>query len=86
MSFNLDLDDRARFAALDRDHMLAHIDAFPDQLAAAGAAGQAVPLPDTHRYARQIVLAGMGGAAIGGDLTSALIASSSAAAGVGVRG
>lgn len=87
MSFyNLDLDDHARFAALDREHMLAHIDAFPDQLAAAWAAAQTMPLPDTHRSPRQIVLAGMGGSAIGGDLTGALIAASSAVPWAVVRG
>ena len=86
MGFNLDLDDRARFAALDRDHMLAHIDAFPDQLAAAWVAAQTMPLPDTHRRPRQIVLAGMGGSAIGGDLTGALIAASSAVPWTVVRG
>ncbi len=86
MSFNLDLDDRARFAALDHEHMLTHIDAFPDQFAAAWAAAQTRPLPDTHRRPRQIVLAGMGGSAIGGDLTGALIASSSPASWTVVRG
>ncbi len=73
MTLSFNLDDLDRFAALDREHMLGHIDAFPDQLEAAWRAAQTLPLPDTHCHSRQIVLAGMGGSAIGGDLLAALI-------------
>jgi len=77
MTLHFDLDDLNRFVTLDREHMLAHIDALPDQLEAAWRAAQTLPLPDTHRQPRQIVLAGMGGSAIGGDLLAALIGPSS---------
>lgn len=77
MTQSFDLDDLNRFAAVDREHMLAHIDALPDQLDAAWRAAQTLPLPAPHRQPRQIVLAGMGGSAIGGDLLAALIGASS---------
>jgi len=77
MNATFDLDDRDRMRAVDREGMLAHIDAFPDQLEQAWRLAQTLPLPDTHRRPRQIVLAGMGGSAIGGDLIAALIGSTS---------
>jgi glucose/mannose-6-phosphate isomerase len=86
MTVSFDLDDLERFAALDRDHMLAHLDALPDQLEAAWSAAQTLPLPDTHRGPRQIVLAGMGGSAIGGDLLAALIGPTSSVPLTVVRG
>jgi glucose/mannose-6-phosphate isomerase len=77
MNANFDLDDRDRILSVDRQGMLAHIDVLPDQLEQAWRLAQTLPLPDTHRRPRQIVLAGMGGSAIGGDLIAALIASTS---------
>jgi glucose/mannose-6-phosphate isomerase len=77
MNANFDLDDRDRILSVDRQGMLAHIDVLPDQLEQAWRLAQTLPLPDTHRRPRQIVLAGMGGSAIGGDLIAALIVSTS---------
>ncbi len=54
--------------------MLAHIDGLPDQLEAAWAHAQILPLPDLSGVT-QIVLCGMGGSAIGGSLLAALVAS-----------
>ena len=84
MSFNLDLDDRARFAALDRDHARSR-DAFQTSSQRPGrrpghAAARHAPPPAPDRAGRY------GSSAIGGDLTGALIASSSAASWAVVRG
>ncbi len=53
--------------------MLAHIEGLPDQIEAAWARAQTLPLPDLSGVT-QIVLCGMGGSAIGGSLVAALIA------------
>jgi len=86
MTFNLDLDDLKRTSDIDRDNMLGHIDALPDQFESAWAAAQTYPLPASYLSARQIVLVGMGGSAIGGDLTAALISSTSPVPFTVVRG
>ncbi|MBN1201120.1 MAG: bifunctional phosphoglucose/phosphomannose isomerase [Anaerolineae bacterium] len=72
----MNLDDLTHMRAVDRENMISHIDALPDQLQNAWALAQDLPLPDSYRKPRQIVLCGMGGSAIGGDLTAALIGSS----------
>ncbi|MBN1966915.1 MAG: bifunctional phosphoglucose/phosphomannose isomerase [Anaerolineae bacterium] len=73
----MNLDDLSYMRAVDRDAMLAHIEALPDQLENAWRLAQTLPLPETHCSPRQIVLCGMGGSAIGGSLTAALIAKTS---------
>ncbi|NDJ77437.1 MAG: bifunctional phosphoglucose/phosphomannose isomerase [Chloroflexi bacterium] len=70
-------DDQQHLRAVDAGDMLSHIDAFADQLQNAWDLSQTLPLPDSHRTPRQIVLCGMGGSAIGGDLAAALISTSS---------
>jgi len=68
----MNLDQFADFSQLDPQNMLGHIDSLPAQLDAAWELGQALPLPewqDIHR----IVIAGMGGSAIGADLLSAYV-------------
>ena len=67
-------DDATHIAAIDREDMLGHINALPGQFRQAWNHAQAQPLPATHRAPCQIVLCGMGGSAIGGDLTAAVIA------------
>ena len=86
MDYNLDLDDLERLRTVDRDHMLAHIDAQPDQLENAWQLAQTLPLPGTLRQPRLSVLTGMGGSAIGGDLTAALVSNTSSVAFGVVRG
>jgi glucose/mannose-6-phosphate isomerase len=66
----VNLNDIRAFQALDTQNMLAHIDALPDQLQKAWDLGSASPLPAWDQV-HQIVIAGMGGSAIGGDLLSA---------------
>ncbi len=73
---NFNLDDTDAIRALDRAAMFHDLEAFPDQLADAWQAAQFFPLPQTHSTPRLIVLCGMGGSAIGGDLVAALLQSS----------
>ncbi len=69
----MNLDNLERFQSLDPEGMLATIDALPDQLQQAWDQGQRQPLGDISGV-RQIIVAGMGGSAIGGDLLSAYAA------------
>ncbi|HKZ54303.1 MAG TPA: bifunctional phosphoglucose/phosphomannose isomerase [Anaerolineales bacterium] len=66
----MNLDDVERFRELDPSAMLNKIDTLPDQLEAAWKMGHELPLVPVVRL-RHIVIAGMGGSAIGGDLLTA---------------
>jgi len=68
----MNLDDTTVFAALDPQNMLAEIAGLPDQLAAAWAFGQTMPIPAWENITR-VLIAGMGGSAIGADLLAAYI-------------
>ncbi|WP_162909208.1 bifunctional phosphoglucose/phosphomannose isomerase [Aggregatilinea lenta] len=70
----MNLDDLNLLRDVDKDDMLFHVDNFANQLEQAWALAATLPLPDSHRHPRQIVVCGMGGSAIGGDLTAALVA------------
>ena len=61
------MDDPQRKAQIDAQDMYAEIHALPEQLERGWAAGQTLPLPTNGRW-RAMVLAGMGGSAIAGDL------------------
>jgi glucose/mannose-6-phosphate isomerase len=65
----MNLDDLERFRQLDSLNMLAEIDNLPSQLQTAWDLGQTLPLPaiPAEGFSRMIVI-GMGGSAIGGDL------------------
>ncbi|MGH2620675.1 MAG: bifunctional phosphoglucose/phosphomannose isomerase [Anaerolineales bacterium] len=67
------LDQPQRFAQLDPQDMLGEIDRLPAQLQAAWELSQALPLPSLKTL-RQVVIAGMGGSAIGADLLAAYAA------------
>ncbi|MGE5225022.1 MAG: bifunctional phosphoglucose/phosphomannose isomerase [Omnitrophica WOR_2 bacterium] len=69
----MNLDNYAAFTQIDTQNMLAQIDGLPDQLQAAWQSGLQNPLPVWQGIER-VVLAGMGGSAIGADLLSAYIA------------
>jgi glucose/mannose-6-phosphate isomerase len=71
----IDLDDIGRMREIDVQGMLAHIDALPQQLQTAWELGQGFDLPDVGEI-RQVVIAGMGGSAIGGDLLAQYVARS----------
>lgn len=67
------LDQPGRFAELDPADMLGQIDALPAQLQAAWDLGRSSQLP-VDQPVDQILVAGMGGSAIGADLLSAYLA------------
>jgi glucose/mannose-6-phosphate isomerase len=68
----MDLDDLERFKQIDTQNMIGEIDGLPDQLAAAWALGQTLPLPSIDAACiSRVVIAGLGGSAIGGDLLAA---------------
>ncbi len=69
----MNLDDHPSFPQLDTQNMLAEIDGLPDQLRTAWELGQTPPLPPAQNI-RQVVIAGMGGSAIGADLLAAYAA------------
>ncbi|HKG53856.1 MAG TPA: bifunctional phosphoglucose/phosphomannose isomerase [Anaerolineales bacterium] len=66
----MNLDDLDRFKQLDTLNMLGEIDNLPDQLDFAYQLGLNHELPDWKDF-RQVVIAGMGGSAIGADLLAA---------------
>ena len=63
----MNLDDLGRFKQLDTLNMLGEIDNLPDQFHNAYHLGMKQDLPDWKDF-RQVVIAGMGGSAIGADL------------------
>jgi glucose/mannose-6-phosphate isomerase len=63
----IDLDDIDRMQVIDTQGMLGYIDQLPQQLRQAWELGQSHDLPPSEAI-RQVVIAGMGGSAIGGDL------------------
>jgi len=70
----MNLDDLDRFKQLDTLNMLGEIDNLPDQLGYAYQLGLKHSLPDWTGF-RQVVIAGMGGSAIGADLLASYSAS-----------
>lgn len=70
------LDDLSIYARLDPKGMGDEIDALPNQLEKAWQAGQILELPAIRRL-QNVLIAGMGGSAIGGDLVATYLASQS---------
>ncbi len=68
----MNLDDREQFRSLDVEDMYGHIGSLPDQLQKAWELGKRFELPEMQGV-QNIVIAGMGGSAIGGDLVTAFI-------------
>lgn len=69
----MNLDDLKRFHELDPDDMLRHLDALPDQIETAWAHAATLDLPDSFGRVDKIVVCGMGGSAISGDLLATLV-------------
>lgn len=69
----MNLDNLALYAKTDPQNMLAEIDGLPAQLEDAWQLGQAQPMPAVQNLSR-ILIAGMGGSAIGADLLEAYAA------------
>lgn len=70
----MNLDDLQRTKQLDADHMIDHIHAMPDHIESTWARAQTLPLPNTFAQIDKMVICGMGGSAIGGELAAAAIA------------
>ncbi len=68
----INLDDFQKFESLDPQKMIMHIDALPDQLEHAWQLGSQFDLPAMPGL-RQVLVAGMGGSAIGADLLGAYL-------------
>lgn len=68
----MNLDDLDIFRKTDPSNMLDHIERLPDQLQAAWELGQRLPLTNQERIER-VLIAGMGGSAIGADLVAAYV-------------
>jgi len=68
----MNLNDVEVFRRLDSANMLAHIEGLPDQLQRAWEQGSNLPLP-IWQDVRQVVVAGVGGSAIGADLLKSYI-------------
>ena len=66
----MNLNDLNLYKQLDPEGMIGHINGLPDQLAAAWKLGSQLDLP-TWTGIKQVVVAGMGGSAIGSDLLAA---------------
>ena len=69
----MNLDDLDYFKQVDTLNMIGEIDHLPDQLASAYQLGMQHELPDWEDI-RQVVIAGMGGSAIGADLLASYCA------------
>ncbi len=69
----MNLDDLSLFKKLDPRDMLAQIEGLPAQLETAWDLGHRMPLPAAWKDIQRVVIAGMGGSAIGADLLSAAV-------------
>jgi len=69
----VDLDRPETYSAVDGAGMLAHLEALPRQIEAAWALAQEFAAPAAYGAADSIVVAGMGGSAIGADLVGGLL-------------
>jgi glucose/mannose-6-phosphate isomerase len=68
----IDLDNWTLFHEIDHDDMLSHIAGMPKQCHDALANVQSLELPARYRRVNKLVILGMGGSAIGGDLLRTL--------------
>lgn len=70
----VNLDDVRALRALDAGNMLHLVSELPTQLRAGWGNAAAMEFPPEYRYAQRILIVGMGGSAIGGDLLRGLVA------------
>lgn len=66
------LDERATLDRLDPHGLLARIEALPEQCEEAWERASGIDLPREHAAAREVVVLGMGGSAISGDILRSL--------------
>jgi glucose/mannose-6-phosphate isomerase len=67
----MDLDKLERMREIDTQGYIDHLNGLPDQLATALELGQTLELPEPPSAIDQVLIAGMGGSAIGADLVAA---------------
>lgn len=70
---NVNLDDLAYYNKADPSDMLRHIHDIPALCSQAWVQAQSLDLPQGYKNINKIVILGMGGSAIGGDLLSSLV-------------
>lgn len=68
----MNLDNASQFSELDASNMLGAIQELPDQLLKAWETANRLPLPEKKNFSR-IIVAGMGGSAIGADILASYI-------------
>lgn len=68
------LDDPRLYQELDKGGQMAHLQRLPDQCRMAWDAALKLKIPAGYRKVKKVVVAGMGGSAIGGDLAGGLAA------------
>jgi len=71
----VNLDDQSIYASIDKSGMRTLIKELPDQCRRAWRSGLKFSLPESYSDINKIVIVGMGGSAIGGDLLKAVIGS-----------
>lgn len=69
----MNLDDLALFHSVDSEGMIQQINGLPNQLIEAYQSGLSLPLPEVKGL-QNVLVAGMGGSAIGADLVSSYVA------------
>jgi glucose/mannose-6-phosphate isomerase len=74
----IDLDNPQTYRQYDPDDMLVHIRNFPELCEQAWQMAQGFQLPEEYQQIKKIVILGMGGSAIGGDLIAGLAVNESA--------
>jgi glucose/mannose-6-phosphate isomerase len=82
----MSLDELTRFDDLDPGDMLGRIREFPQTCRDAWTLAQGLELPAAYRAVRHVVILGMGGSAIGGDLLRGLVSEECTAPITVVRG
>jgi glucose/mannose-6-phosphate isomerase len=70
----INLDDPAAIRSADVQQMLVHVAALPEQCRGAWAVTQDLDLPAAYKSVDKVLVAGMGGSAIGADLAAAVVA------------
>ncbi len=71
---SIDLDDPSLYARLDPSGMGQRLASLPHQVRLAWQAALSLSLPSSYRSVSKVVLAGMGGSGVGGDLLADLLA------------
>jgi glucose/mannose-6-phosphate isomerase len=70
---NIDLDDNKVYERYDSQGMIGHINKTPEFCEEAWKSAAAFELPEDYRDVNKVVILGMGGSAIGGDLLSGYV-------------